>query len=193
MSMVCPFRAMVESRTSVLRTSSDGCTMTVEIRREKPEDIDGISRVVAKAFGRNLEAGLVTLIRSREQSLLSLVATENGEIVGHVMVSPIEITPAQQGDFGAVAPLSVLPRDQAKGIGSALMYAMIKQSRDLGFDALFLLGSPGYYPRFGFSPSHLDNEYGATDAFMQLELVQGCLETVKGKAVYVSAFGESGA
>ncbi len=164
-----------------------------DIRQEAPSDIEGISLVVESAFQRTLEAQLVSLIRSREQSLLSLVAVLDGGIVGHVMLSPIELNPAPKGDFAAIAPLSVLPRHQGNGIGIMLMRSAIAESRDLGFAALFLLGSPNYYPRFGFTASHIRNEYGATDAFMHLELEAMSLQSTQGKAKYVSAFQELGA
>jgi putative acetyltransferase len=163
------------------------------IRHETPGDIDIISQLVEAAFQSSHEAELVSLIRSRKQSLLSLVASLEGEIVGHVMLSPIEIDTTPTGDFAGLAPLSVVPRHQGKGIGGLLMRSAIDESKKLGFKALFLLGSPDYYPRFGFSPSHIGNEYGATDAFMHLELEQGSLRSIQGIAKYVSAFQEIGA
>ncbi len=166
--------------------------MSVKIRKERTEDVNAIYRVVEEAFDSKLEAELVSLIRSREQSLLSFVATLGGQVIGHVLVSPITITSSSRGNFGGIAPLSVCPAHQGKGIGSALMFAAIEECRKLGLAALFLLGHPEYYPRFGFTVSHLGNEYGATDAFMQLELVPACLKSVRGKAMYVPAFGEIG-
>ena len=92
--------------------------MAINVRQEKPGDIGEISKVVELAFGSAAEAQLVSLIRRRDQSLLSLVATEDKKITGHVMVSRLDIEPSQAGAFGAVAPLSVLPSHQGKGIGS---------------------------------------------------------------------------
>ncbi len=163
------------------------------IRREIPSDIDFISQLVEAAFQSSIEAELVSLIRSRQQSLVSLVASLEGEIVGHVMLTPIEIDTMATGNFAGVAPLSVAPQHQGKGIGGLLMHSVIAESKKLGFKALFLLGSPDYYPRFGFSPSHIGNEYGATDAFMHLELEPESLRSIQGKAKYVSAFQEIGA
>jgi len=164
--------------------------MPLEIRKERHDDIEEISQVVGAAFGSEVEASLVSLIRLREQSLLSLVAIQDEQIVGHVLVSPITITPSQEGKFGGLAPLSVDPRCQGKGIGSALMLAAIDECKGQGLNALFLLGSPNYYPRFGFTPSHLDNEYGASDAFMHLELRPDSIQSVRGLVKYVSAFNE---
>jgi predicted N-acetyltransferase YhbS len=73
------------------------------------------------------------------------------------------------------------------------MRAAIEAARERGASALFLLGNPRYYGRFGFRATHVGNDYGATSSFMALELVEGCLEHVRGTAHYVSAFAESGA
>ena len=71
------------------------------------------------------------------------------------------------------------------------MRAAIAGARRANLAALFLLGSPKYYPRFGFVRYHIQNEYGATDAFMHLEVEPGSLQAVQATARYVRAFGES--
>ena len=158
------------------------------IRAELPADVPAISRVVGAAFNRESEANLVTLIRARGESLISLVAVSGDVVVGHVLVSPVTLD--APGTFGGVAPLSVLPPYQGKGVGSKLMTNLLVKARELGLDALFLLGDPAYYRRFGFQTSHIANEYGATDAFQHLELVPGSLTNVPGLARYVQAFSE---
>lgn len=157
------------------------------------EDHKVVFEVVRSAFGEDTEAELVDLVRSRNEALISLVAGIDGSIVGHVLLSPIEMVPTFKGRLGGVAPLSVLPSFQNQGIGGLLMKAVISQSLSLGLDALFLLGNPAYYSRFGFATSHIQNEYGATGAFMHMELKKGCLEGATGLAKYVSAFAEVGA
>ena len=163
------------------------------IRPEIAEDRAKINDVVTAAFGRADEAQLVDLIRQRDQALVSLVAEFEGDVIGHVMISPITLSSRSAGAYGGLAPVSVLPSTQNQGVGSALMRGAIARAKDLGLRALFLLGHPNYYPRFGFEPSHIDNEYGATDAFMHLELVPGALDGVTGLAKYVDAFAEVGA
>jgi putative acetyltransferase len=169
--------------------------MTFDIRAEGPKDQKQIHQVVWSAFSRPGEAELVRTIRSRQQSLISLVALWGDLIVGHVLLSPVTVARdfkavTTSGNFAGIAPLSVLPQYQRQGVGSALMRATIAASRDLGLSALFLLGEPNYYGRFGFSRSHLANEYGATTAFMQLELIHGTLASTQGMVRYVSAFNE---
>lgn len=163
------------------------------IRPESPSDGAAIFEVVGAAFGSTREARLVDLIREREQSLISLVAVCAQGITGHVLVSPITLTGASGMACGAVAPLSVRPDAQRQGIGSLLMRAAITRSKIIGLSALFLLGNPAYYSRFGFTRSHIGNEYGAKDAFMHLELEARALVGVPGTAHYVAAFAEVGA
>jgi len=162
----------------------------ITIHLESPDDKSKIFRVVSSAFEHPTEAQLVDLIRDRNQALISLTAVQDSEIVGHVLVSPIAIEPASPGLYGGLAPLSVLPRLQRKGIGSLLMQEAIARSREIGLSALFLLGHPDYYARFGFTRSHIGNEYDATDAFMHIELDHASLTNVEGIAKYVEAFAE---
>ena len=114
------------------------------------------------------------------------------------MASPITLVhepgaqPTSELHSLAVAPLSVVPDRQAEGIGGSLMRHLIATARDERVDVLFLLGHPAYYPRFGFAPTHIGNEYGATDAFMSLELTAGSLEPVRAVARYVATFQDIG-
>lgn len=152
------------------------------------DDAGAIQQIVTAAFAREDEARLVQLIVERGQALISLVALSGDDAVGHVLVSPIELSEGVR--CAGIAPLSVLPAHQGMGFGSALMYEAIAAARGLGIDALFLLGDPDYYHGFGFTTAQVGNEYGATDAFMQLELTPGCLRGASDTARYVSAFNE---
>ncbi|MEV0454221.1 GNAT family N-acetyltransferase [Catellatospora methionotrophica] len=128
---------------------------TVLIRRETSADIDAIRTVTEEAFGpryapaRAPEPGLVDQLRADAGWLpaLSLVAEEDGEIVGHVVC-----TRGRVGDGPALGlgPLSVRPDHQRAGVGSALMHAVLGAADALGEPLVALLGDPGYYRRFGF-------------------------------------------
>ena len=90
-----------------------------------------------------------------------------------------------------MAPLSVLPEFQNQGIGSRLVRAGLAACRDAKYDIVFVLGHVGYYPRFGFARAQdygLENEYGATDAFMALEFRQQALEEVSGMVKFAPEF-----
>ncbi len=123
------------------------------IRPERPDDFDAIRAVVAAAFLADVEAKLVDDIRADAcyRPELALVAEEDGEIVGHVMINHTEL---HDGDvvhhIAMLSPLAVAPARQKDGIGSALVREATARA-DAAGDALVVLeGSPAYYPRFGF-------------------------------------------
>jgi len=164
------------------------------VREETVEDASDIEKIVLEAFQYRIEEPeIVRLARQRDQILMSLVAIENRQIVGHILVTPIELSVAVDDNFGAIGPLAVKPSCQLRGIGSRLMNAVVSRAGEENLSALFLLGNPCYYERFGFSTSHIGNEYGATEAFMHLEISPGVLNNLRGMAKYVNAFSDAGA
>lgn len=127
------------------------------IRREEPADYVAIYDVVKTAFASaehadGTEQDLVNRLREGQSYIpeLALVAEEDGRIVGHVMFTKAVVgsTPVL-----ALAPLSVLPAYQRKGIGSALVEAGHQAARELGYTYAVVLGSDRYYPRFGYVPA----------------------------------------
>jgi putative acetyltransferase len=133
----------------------------VLIRRENAADVNAIRAITAAAFARPgedppddpPEAGLVDELRDSTAWLpaLSLVATTaTGEIVGHVLCTRGTI---DQAPVLALGPLTVRPDYQRRGVGSALMHAIIGAGDALGEPLIALLGDPAYYARFGFRPS----------------------------------------
>jgi putative acetyltransferase len=159
------------------------------IRAERDSDRESVHAIVAAAFGRDDEADLVARIRASGAAVVALVAELGSSLVGHVLASPIAIDD-RAGSWLGIAPLSVLPASQGQGIGGRLMTAMIDTARQRGTAALFLLGNPRYYSRFGFITSHIGNEYGARDAIMHLEIEPHVLDGLTGTARYVPAFAE---
>ena len=119
------------------------------IRPEKASDIEAVHEVEALAFARANEARLVDSLRASGKATLSLVAEDGGRIVGHILFSPMAVEPAVI-EAVALGPLAVRPDEQRKGIGGRLIKAGIAECRRRGWDAIFLLGHPQYYPRFGF-------------------------------------------
>ena len=164
----------------------------IVLRPETPDDQSAIFRVVSLAFDNESEAKLVDMIRQRNNSRLATVACSGELIVGYVVASPLTFEPSNSLACLGIAPVAVTPARQGEKIGSKLMFHVINLAREQNFDALFLLGSPSYYRRFGFRPTHIDNEYGAKDAFMALELRDGCLSEMKSLARYVGEFSEIG-
>jgi putative acetyltransferase len=149
------------------------------VRRERPEDRIAIREVNERAFGRGNEADLVDALRRDAQPFVSLVATVEGKVVGHIAFSPVAIEGAERLEGMALAPMAVLPELQNRGIGSRLVRAGLKECRAPGRDVVVVLGHPAYYPRFGFVPGRekgLRCEHGVPDeVFVVLELAPGGL------------------
>ena len=162
------------------------------IREEIAADYDAILELNRLAFGGNDEAEIVDRLRSAGIVVASLVAIENDEIVGYIMFSQLPVETAQ-GIIEAVslAPMSVDPKWQRRGIGSALVRQGLERCRQRGKSIVLVVGHPGYYPRFGFSAELARNLHGpfSGDAWMALELEPGALENVKGTVRYPEAFG----
>ena len=171
--------------------------MEIIIREENTADLGTIFQVNEQAFESRTEALLVDLLRERGKSVISLVGLVDGEIVGHVLFSPVSIEPEYENwNALGLAPLAVLPEYQRQGIGKALVMAGLEYCRKMGFDLVFVLGHPVYYPGFGFSrasESGFTNEYQAEDAFMVMELKPGALDQFAGLVKYAPEFTEIGA
>ena len=127
---------------------------SIVLRPEAPADIPAIESVTAAAFldaphTSHTEQYVVNALRRAGQLAISLVAERDGEIVGHVALSPVTITPHIQGWFG-LGPISVLPAHQGRGIGSSLVREALDRLRERGGAGCVLVGEPAYYHRFGF-------------------------------------------
>ena len=165
----------------------------MEIRDERPGDQEAIRRVHCDAFGGDLEARLVDLLRERGKAVTSLVADVNGQIVGHILFSEVTIDAASECRALGLAPLSVLPANQHRGVGSSLVREGLTRCTGAGYDFVVLVGAPAYYARFGFHAAKtrgLDNEYGVNDEFMVLELRKASLDRVRGLVRYAPEFAE---
>jgi putative acetyltransferase len=159
------------------------------IRPEQPDDRTAIHAVHAASFPTSLEARLVDALRDAGRLRISLVATVDGEIVGHLAFSPVALTGADDG-LG-LAPLAVLPGSQKRGIAAELIRAGLGACQQAGAGFVVVLGEPGYYSRFGFvAASHwrLHDEYGGGDAFQALELRASSIPPVGGIVRYAPEF-----
>ncbi|MEA2528235.1 MAG: putative acetyltransferase [Thermomicrobiales bacterium] len=151
-----------------------------QIREETPADYDAIREVNRRAFGEENVAELVDHLRDDGVVIASLVASEAGQVLGHILFSETPIETEQGVLAGAIlSPLAVVPERQGVGIGSALVRRGIEVCRERGRTVLMVLGHPTYYPRFGFSAElarNVRSKYsGAGDAFMAMELEPGAL------------------
>ena len=161
----------------------------IEIREEQPGDITAIRDVNRRAFGQDHEGYIVEALRANGAALLSLVATLDGRVVGHIMYSPLLV-----GDVmgAALGPMAVLPEHQHEGIGSSLVEAGSRQLTHDGCPFITVVGHSTFYPRFGFRPA---STYGITcewevpdDVFMVLVLDEAKMLGVVGLAKYRTEF-----
>lgn len=162
----------------------------IEIREERPEDIAALREVNKRAFGQDQEANIVDALRANGAALLSLVATLNGQVVGHIMYSPITVGDKVTG--AALAPMAVLPEHQREGIGSKLIEAGTQKLKEAGYPFIIVLGHANFYPRFGFKPASgfgIECEWDVPDdVFMLLVLDQSKMQDVSGLARYRHEF-----
>ena len=173
--------------------------MQTLIRNEKPGDYPGIKKVNDLAFGQPNEGVLIEKLRENSAFIkeLSLIAELDGKIIGHILFFPIWIRKDQNKYRSlALAPMSVMPEYQKKGIGSQLIIKGIETTRDQGFKSIIVLGHEFYYPKFGFAPASQWNIKAPFDVpdevFMALELIPGRLEGVSGIVEYPKEFEEVG-
>ncbi|MCW8139428.1 MAG: N-acetyltransferase, partial [Planctomycetota bacterium] len=125
--------------------------MPITVRPEAPGEVEAIRRVNDAAFGRPDEGRLVDALRGAARPFVSLVAREGDEVVGHALFTPVTV--GATSSALALGPMAVVPGRQGVGVGSALVRAGLDACRALGHEVVFVLGHPGYYPRFGFVPA----------------------------------------
>lgn len=166
----------------------------MRIRPETAADYAAVADVTAAAFGKQDEARLVAAIRTSEEFVpeLTLVAEENGRIVGHVMYSYSALEGAEMRLL-QLSPLSVAPDRQRTGIGSALTRESLRLADERGEPLVLVLGHPSYYPRFGFRPASTlgllapDPEW-PDEAFMAVPLT-AYDPALRGRVTFAPAFG----
>ena len=161
------------------------------IRAETPSDRAAIAEVNRLAFGGEDEVALIERLRAEGLVIASLVALEDGDVVGHILFSKLPIeTGTGTRRAASLAPMAVRPDRQRRGIGGSLIRAGLEACRAAGVEAVIVLGHPDYYPRFGFSaaPAKRLRAPFSGPPFMALELTPGALAQ-GGRVHYPRAFG----
>lgn len=164
--------------------------MNIHIRNENAGDFAPIQRVTDLAFRDaphtdHTEQFIVDALRRNEVLTISRVAESDGEVVGHVAVSPVTIADGAVGWFG-LGPISVLPELQGQGIGSKLMKSVLADLEARGAAGCVVLGDPGYYGRFGFKVVEGLILSGVPAEYFQAKSFDGHFP--KGEVVYHEAF-----
>src|SRR6185436_7890925 len=109
------------------------------IRSETPADYPAIAAVNVRAFSEQTgEAVLVALLRQRPafDPELSLVAEQDGRVVGHVLFSPHTVRLLGESVSAVnLAPIAVDPAHQRQGIGQQLIEAghSVARAKDYAF------------------------------------------------------------
>jgi putative acetyltransferase len=169
----------------------------VIIRRETLEDRAAVDAVTSAAFGRSagvdgepVETRLLRALRDDAGwiSTLSMVAEREDEVIGHVVC-----TRGRLGVLDALGlgPISVLPNRQRRGVGSALMHAVIGAADACGERLIALLGDPGFYSRFGFVPAsehRVDAPDPAWAEYFQIRTLTNCPPVIAGAFRYAAPF-----
>ena len=168
-------------------------SLDYSMRREAAGDEQSIHDLVRRAFAPmpfsdGDEQDLVDTLRERGELALSLVAVDpEGTIIGQVAFSPATIDHAECGWF-QMAPVSVSPTLQHRGIGTSLIREGIEQLRRRGANGVAVVGNPAYYEKFGFAVTPDLVTLSDRDApfFRALPLAQ---PVPSGTLRYSSAFG----
>lgn len=170
----------------------------MRVRAEEPTDFDAIDDIVEAAFGQPDEARLVRRLRDSDAYVpdLTLVADDDGEVVGHIMLSYAELKGETTTRVLSLAPLAVWPGRQRDGVGIALTKEALRLADARGEPLVVVLGHPDYYPRFGFEPAraHGIEPHDAAvpdEAFMVVRL-RSYDPALRGAIVYPPAFDEAG-
>ena len=165
----------------------------MKIRAAIPADAGGIREVHLSAFETSLEADLVERLRDGGDAVISLVAEDAGEIIGHVLFSRMDArADGRAFDALGLAPVAVVPGRQRQGIGSALIEAGLDSAGRRGTDIVFVLGEPGYYGRFGFD-AETAKPFASPYAgeYFQAKALRNEFEPPEsGQAKYATAFAE---
>ncbi|WP_315386518.1 N-acetyltransferase [uncultured Stenotrophomonas sp.] len=162
----------------------------MQIRNERPGDADAIHALTRNAFehaphSSHTEQHIVDALRNAGALAVSLVAEDAGGIVGHVAVSPVQLSDGSEGWYG-LGPISVAPERQGQRVGSALMRAAMDALEAMGAAGCVLLGDPAYYGRFGFEAVPRLRPAGIPAEYFQARLLRG--EWPDAEVAYHKAF-----
>ena len=174
--------------------------MDVKLRQETTADYEAVFKIIEEAFkseeySDNTEQFLVERLRNSKAFIpqLSIVAEADGIIVGHILLTNIQIKNDQESfESLALAPVSVKPSHQKLGIGGQLIKEAHRIAKELGYKSIVLLGHAEYYPKFGYQ---LCRNYGIKIPFdapeencLVVELIEDGLKGVNGMVEYAKEF-----
>ena len=158
------------------------------LRSETPADAAAMRGLLVSAFPDASEARLVDALRDTGDLILSLIAARAANVVGCAQFSRMG------APFPALAlgPVAVAAEERRRGIAAMLIREGTERARGDGWKAVFCLGDPRYYSRFGFSAdlaAGFSSPY-AGPHFMVLPLEPAGLPSATGEVHYAPAFDD---
>ncbi len=171
----------------------------MDIREALDSELEDVLFVERAAFGQDDEAELVrNLLHDRSaKPLLSLLAFQDEQPVGHILFTKASLTTAPNLAIAILAPLAVVPEAQRQGIGAQLIETGLERLARSGVELVFLAGYPEYYSRRGFQPASnlgfeppypMPEQY--PDAWMVRELRTGAIASVSGQVICADALNQ---
>ena len=178
--------------------------MDVRIMASCDSDRPAIERVVMAAFGADEGGEIVELIDAlivdhSAQPVLSLVALRGAMVMGHILFSRAVLGGAER-DVSAMllAPLAVHPDLHARGIGGRLVEEGLLRLKRADVDLVFVLGHPGYYPRFGFVEAGVNGFQApypippqSAGAWMVKGLQPGLIDELSGRVICADSINDA--
>ncbi len=171
----------------------------ISIQQTSKSDLDQILHVEKQAFDLDEIVDLTRdlLVDPTSQPTISLLAFEDDLPVGHILFSKATLEPSIDLSMSILGPLAVIPEKQKQGIGGKLIEQGIELSIEQGFDLVFVLGHPEYYPRFNFKPAiplgfHPTYEVPKhqSDAWMVRQLSDKRIEGIQGRVICAKTFDD---
>lgn len=174
----------------------------MNLRQETKNDYKAVFNLIKEAFknealSEHKEQFLVERLRKSDAFIpeLSIVAEIDKKIVGYILTTKLKIkNESNEFESLALAPVSVLPEFQGKGIGGKLIIESHKKAKELGHKSIVLLGHENYYPKFGYQQA---DTFGREFPFnvpkqncMAVELIENGLKNVNGMVEYPKEFNE---
>lgn len=170
-------------------TPSGGSDLRPAMRFDRPAEWPRVKRLFDVSFGRDIESRLVEALREKRSGLFVIVAEIEAGFVGAAAFTPVAVAGERDLMAAALGPMATAPKFRGRGVGAALVRAGVAQCRRRGVEAVFVLGAPSFYGRFGFTAAAAAKVAApwAGSHFQALSLVDG-VELLEGEARYPEPF-----
>ena len=158
------------------------------------KEIEAILNVHKLAFGPAEGEEIAALAASflDHPGTLSISVERDGIVAGNVLFTPFEFRDHPKKTCYLLAPCGVLPDYQGHGVGKELMETSINRLASVGTDAVFVLGVPAFYPKYGFAPTDKQTPYPdlltVPEAWMALDLSPGTVDQLSGPTTAIPPF-----